>query len=45
MIPAVERGQIRPVIDSTLPLSRPDEIAARLRSGQAAGKVVVAIDD
>ncbi|WP_040159602.1 quinone oxidoreductase family protein [Nigerium massiliense] len=45
VIPAVERGQIRPVIDSTLPLSRPDEIAARLRSGQAAGKVVVAIDD
>lgn len=45
MIPAVERGLIRPVIDSTLPLSRPDEIAGRLRSGQAAGKVVVAIDD
>ncbi|QHN25546.1 zinc-binding dehydrogenase [Gordonia pseudamarae] len=45
VIPAVERGQIRPVIDSGLPLSRPDEIADRLRSGLVTGKVVVAIDD
>jgi NADPH2:quinone reductase len=45
VIPAVACGRVRPVIDRALPLSRPEEISARLRSGEAVGKVVVAIDD
>lgn len=44
VIPAVERGYIRPVIDQTLPLSEPARITARLRSGELAGKIVLAID-
>ena len=41
VIPAVARGEIRPVIDSTLAASDTKDLAARLRSGDADGKIVL----
>ncbi|MEV0336625.1 zinc-binding dehydrogenase [Nocardia sp. NPDC050717] len=41
VIPAVARGQIRPVIDSTLRLTQSNTAADRLRSGEAVGKIVL----
>ncbi|MEU4596051.1 zinc-binding dehydrogenase [Nocardia sp. NPDC023988] len=41
VIPAVARGQIRPVIDSTLGLTQGKAAADRLRSGEAVGKIVL----
>lgn len=43
VIPAVARGQIRPVIDKTVDLSDFREAAERLRSGEASGKIVLTI--
>ena len=40
---AVERGEIRPVIDSVWELARADEAVARLCSGRALGRVVIAV--
>lgn len=40
----VAEGRIRPVIDRVLPLERAAEAMARVGSGQAGGKVIVAID-
>jgi len=42
VLPAVERGAIRPVIDSTYPVDDIAQATARLRSGEAVGKIVVA---
>jgi NADPH2:quinone reductase len=41
VIPSVTRGQIRPVIDSTVPVTDFQQVADRLRSGDAIGKVVL----
>ena len=41
VIPAVVRGEIRPVIDRTLPVARFREAADRPRSGDAVGKIVL----
>ena len=40
---AVERGEIRPVIDSMRELAQAPDAVARLRSGQAVGRVVIAV--
>ncbi|MDO4918799.1 zinc-binding dehydrogenase [Kocuria sp.] len=45
VLPAVARGEIRPVIDSTLPLGDPAPIVARMTSADLAGKVVVLVDE
>jgi NADPH2:quinone reductase len=41
VLPAVTRGEIRPVIDSTLDVTAAAQVAGRLRSGDADGKIVV----
>ncbi|MDN6324972.1 MAG: alcohol dehydrogenase, partial [Corynebacterium sp.] len=41
VVPAVARGEIRPVIDSTLAASDVDSLVTRLRSGDADGKIVL----
>ncbi|MFF0454731.1 zinc-binding dehydrogenase [Nocardia africana] len=40
VIPVVARGAIRPVIDRTVPLAEHGSAVARLRSGDAVGKIV-----
>ncbi|GAA1357838.1 zinc-binding dehydrogenase [Arthrobacter rhombi] len=40
VVPAVARGEIRPMIDRTVDVAESREAAERLRSGQAVGKVV-----
>ncbi|WP_306361835.1 zinc-binding dehydrogenase [Nocardia sp. CC227C] len=45
VIPAVARGQIRPVIDRTVALAEFRQAADRLRSGEAVGKVVLRMTD
>jgi NADPH2:quinone reductase len=40
VIPAVARGEIRPVIDRTVDITDFGQAAERLRSGQAVGKIV-----
>jgi NADPH:quinone reductase-like Zn-dependent oxidoreductase len=45
VLDAVSRGEIRPVIDQTLPWTRHEEAAARLLGGEARGKVVLTLDD
>ncbi|MBF6339289.1 zinc-binding dehydrogenase [Nocardia abscessus] len=44
VIPAVARGQIRPVIDRTVDLTQFQQAADRLRSGEAVGKVVISMN-
>ncbi|MEZ0494422.1 zinc-binding alcohol dehydrogenase family protein [Kineococcus sp. TBRC 1896] len=44
VLPAVERGAVRPVLDRVFPVDRAGEIAAHVRSGRGTGKVVVALD-
>lgn len=44
VIPAVVRGEIRPVIDSTVSLNDYLQVAARLRSGELRGKIVMTLD-
>jgi NADPH:quinone reductase-like Zn-dependent oxidoreductase len=39
----VDRGEVRPVLDQTLPFARAAEALARVESGRARGKVVVEI--
>lgn len=41
VIPAVERGEIRAVVDSTYDVADHEKVAARLRSGENVGKVVM----
>ena len=41
--PYVEGGRLRPVIDSTFPLSRAAEAHARMESGEHVGKIVLEI--
>lgn len=43
VLPAVARGEIRPVIDRTLDITDPAHVADRLRSGEADGKIVLTI--
>ncbi|MEU6561602.1 quinone oxidoreductase family protein [Nocardia nova] len=43
VIPAVARGEIRPIVDRVVPWTEPERITARLRSGDAAGKLVMTI--
>lgn len=43
VLPAVARGEIRPVIDRTLDITDPAHVADRLRSGEAVGKIVLTI--
>ncbi|MFL4472982.1 zinc-binding dehydrogenase [Paeniglutamicibacter sp. MACA_103] len=43
MLPAVGRGEIRPVIDSTFDKENHAQASARLLSGAAHGKIVLAI--
>ncbi|KAF0846687.1 quinone oxidoreductase family protein [Nocardia caishijiensis] len=45
VIPAVARGQIRPVIDRTVDLAEFRQAADRLRSGEAVGKIVIRMTD
>ncbi|QZY52629.1 quinone oxidoreductase family protein [Leucobacter tenebrionis] len=44
VLPAVERGEIRPVIDSSFACEDSLDAANRLRSGEAVGKVVLAFE-
>lgn len=44
VIPAVGRGEIRPVIDSTVAASDAAQVADRLRSGATDGKIVLTFD-
>lgn len=41
VLPAVARGDIRPVIDSTVDVADAQQAADRLRSGEAVGKIVL----
>jgi putative PIG3 family NAD(P)H quinone oxidoreductase len=41
--PYVEGGRLRPVIDSTFPLSQAAEAHARMESGQHVGKIVIEV--
>lgn len=43
VIPAVARGEIRPVIDSTFSWTDHADAVARLRSGEAVGKIVLTL--
>ncbi|MFB7193655.1 zinc-binding alcohol dehydrogenase family protein [Streptomyces sp. NPDC056240] len=43
LLPAVAEGRIRPVIDTTLPFDQANTAAARLRTHQAHGKVVLSM--
>lgn len=43
--PWIERGLVKPVIDSTYPLSEADAAHARLQSGAHAGKIVLTVGD
>lgn len=43
VMPAVARGDIRPLVDTTLPLADFRQAADRLRSGDAIGKVVLTL--
>ncbi|MFD9193747.1 zinc-binding alcohol dehydrogenase family protein [Streptomyces phaeochromogenes] len=43
LLPAVADGRVRPLIDSTFSFDRADEAAARLRSHQAGGKIVLSV--
>ncbi|MEV7136429.1 zinc-binding dehydrogenase [Arthrobacter sp. NPDC093128] len=43
VIPAVARGEIRPVIDQTVDIADFQQAAERLRSGEAAGKIVLTL--
>ena len=43
VIPAVARGEIRPVIDHTVELTQVQRVADRLRSGEAVGKIVLTL--
>lgn len=43
VLAAVSRGEIRPVIDRTMPWTRHEDAAARLPSGEARGKIVLTI--
>ena len=45
VMPAVSRGEIRPVIDRVLPWTQSSRALARLRSGDAVGKVVLVLTD
>ncbi len=44
VMPAVTRGEIRPVIDSTIDVEDFADVADRLRSGTAVGKLVLTFD-
>ncbi|MFC9760347.1 zinc-binding dehydrogenase [Rhodococcus jostii] len=43
VIPAVARGEIRPVIDRTVDITDVQQAARRLRSGEAVGKIVLTL--
>ncbi|MGX1915120.1 quinone oxidoreductase family protein [Streptomyces phaeochromogenes] len=43
LLPAVADGRVRPLIDSTFSFGAADEAAARLRSHQASGKIVLSV--
>lgn len=43
VLPAVARGEVRPVIDTTVDITDPVHLVDRLRSGDAKGKIVVTI--
>ncbi|WP_425402486.1 zinc-binding dehydrogenase [Knoellia sinensis] len=45
VLPALERGEIRPVIDSTVDIADFQKAADRLRPGDAVGKVVLTFAD
>ena len=45
VIPAVARGEIRPVIDETRPWTEHDRALARLNSGEAVGKIVLTLTE
>lgn len=42
--PYVEGGRLKPVIDSTFPLSEADEAHERMESGRHVGKIVLTVD-
>lgn len=44
VIPAVERGDIRPIVDSTYDVADHEKVVERLRSGENIGKVVLTFD-
>lgn len=44
VLPAVARGEIRPIIDTTVDVVAFQKAADRLRSGEAVGKVVLAFE-
>ena len=41
----VDQGKVRPVVDSTYPLSRISDAFAALETGHAKGKIIVTMDD
>jgi NADPH:quinone reductase-like Zn-dependent oxidoreductase len=41
--PYVEGGRLKPVIDSTFPLSQAAEAHARMESGEHVGKIVLEV--
>jgi NADPH:quinone reductase-like Zn-dependent oxidoreductase len=43
--PYVEGGKLKPVIDSSFPLSRAAEAHARMDAGEHVGKIVLEIDE
>ena len=45
VMPAVARGEIRPVIDMTTDVTEFQQVANRLRSGKAIGKIVLTFDE
>lgn len=45
VIPAVARGEIRPVIDQTVDFADFQQAANRLRSGDAVGKIVLSLSE
>lgn len=45
VIPAVERGEIRAVVDSTYDVTEHEKVVERLRSGENVGKVVMTFVD
>lgn len=44
VVPWLERGLVRPVVDSTFPLDRIADALARMESGAGFGKIVVTLD-